>query len=342
MSIFNLLQLFVVASALVVPQEASDSVDKRSNANVISADLTLYSGRYWTTVRVGSQGTPFSLELDSGSGETWVPNNDGWPYQSTSLVNLTTPFDVTYYASLPLRGYYVKDSFQFDSGTTKDFQFGVVNNSPRKGLIGLSRWTGKYKTLPYHLKESGQVKRNVASIYYSAAKDKGKLIFGGYDKAKIDSEWDVHSDPTTYKVPLVKATINGVDHYVEGGPKEIVVDTGAGFSYIPKAIVEPIASLYNAKKQGIMYKIDCQQPEGQFQVTIGNLTFDYLLQDFVYFNEDRTVCYLGAIASEEYNNLTLIGSALLNRAVTLFDYDNNVVKLAKFKDTTEENIVAEE
>ncbi|CAN3375063.1 hypothetical protein DIURU_005631 [Diutina rugosa] len=339
-----LLSLIAVASALVVPAEP---LDKRHPEGIVSGDITISNEfTYHMEVKVGSQGHSFNPVPDTGSWESWFPNFDGWASQSTSLKNLTTPFSIGYVGTSGYKGYWVTDSVALPDGVTTNFQFGVVENK-RDGLqdgnIGLARAPagGDHDTFPYHLKNTGVIKRGVASSYYSSDKQKGKFIFGGYDQAKVASAWSTHSDPTTFKVPLRNVTTNGVTHYPDFGDFPIVVDTGAGHSWIPQAILDPIAQLYNNPQQvQSLYSVSCDIPDTSFQLGFGDLILDIPLKDFVRPHKEGETCYLGAIASERTSsNITLIGGAILNQVVTLFDYDNGVVSVANYKETDEENIV---
>ncbi|CAN3373382.1 hypothetical protein DIURU_000312 [Diutina rugosa] len=346
MLVFNLCSLLALASALVVPQE-SDALEKRDDPKVVEAILDFEGRQFHPTVKVGSSGETFHPTLDSGSAETWFVNNNDWVHHSTSLVNLTTPFHVGFLGSKkPRTGYYVTDTMYFDNTKTENLQFGLVDEwdttSNKRGLIGLARWTGKYDTLPFHLKTTGQVERNVASIWYSTKRDTGKLIFGGFDQAKVGSEWTTHSDPKTFKVPVVKVTTGGVDHYPDFGDYPIVVDTGASNSLLPRAIVKPIAEYYNATLVGKEYEVSCNPPEGSFQLTLGSLELDIPLKEFVHQAPGKAegICTIGASIAEDRGNVTLIGTSLISRVVTLFDYEKGEVSMAKLIDTPEENIVA--
>ena len=337
-----LLLLIAVASALVVPAEP---LDKRHPEGIVTANVNITDQFYYhMQVKVGSQGHSFNPIPDTGSHESWLPDLDGWASQSTSLKNLTLPFTAGYVSS-SYSGYWVTDSVTLADGTTDGLQFGVVGKAGsifEQGMIGLSRWSGgDHDTFPYHLKNTGVIDRGVASLYYSTDKQKGKFIFGGYDQAKVASAWSTHSDPTTFKVPLRNVTTNGVTHYPDFGDFPIVVDTGAGHSWIPQAILDPIAQLYNNPQQvQSLYSVSCDIPDTLFQLGFGDLILDIPLKDFVRPHKEGETCYLGAIASERTSsNITLIGGAILNQVVTLFDYDNGVISVANYKETDEENIV---
>ncbi|CAN3372349.1 hypothetical protein DIURU_004527 [Diutina rugosa] len=345
-----LLSLIAVASALVVPAEP---LDKRHPERIVTANVNITDQFYYhMQVKVGSQGHSFNPIPDTGSHESWLPDLDGWASQSTSLKNLTSPFTAGYVSS-SYNGYWVTDTVTFTDGATNKFQFGVVGkeggnfqNNFKEGMLGLSRWSGgDHDTFPYHLKNTGVIDRGVASLYYSTDKQKGKFIFGGYDQAKVASAWSTNSHPTTFKVPLRNVTTNGVTHYPDFGDFPIVVDTGAGYSWIPKAILDPIAQLYNNPKQsGTIWTVSCDIPDTSFQLGFGNLVLDIPLKDFVRPHKvGDTVCSLGAVASDRSkSNITLIGGAILNQVVTLFDYDNGVISVANYKETDEENIVKPE
>lgn len=136
-------------------------------------------------------------------------------------------------------------------------------------------------------------------------------------------------------------TTNGVGHFPGYGDYPIVVDTGASNSIPPRAIVETLPKFYNAKRVGKEYEVSCDPPAGLFQITLGNLTLDIDLKSFFHQAPGKAegICTIGASIAEDWGNDTLIGTTLINEVVTLFDYENGVVSMAKLKDTPEEDLV---
>ena len=65
-------------------------------------------------------------------------------------------------------------------------------------------------SLSNYLKESGAIDHTIVNFYYSTKQGKGKVIVGGYDQSKVGSEWSVHSDPGTFRVPVTNVTTSGV------------------------------------------------------------------------------------------------------------------------------------
>lgn len=347
--------LLLCALAMAIPIDSLDlllELDQRASLGFLTSDVTINGNLlYLMEVKVGSQGQVFHPIADSGSLVLWLPNDDDWVHHSTSLVNTTEPFSIQYVGSNPATGYYVNDTVALAGGKIDKFELGVIEHgaATNQGIVGLSRPMGKYVPFPIALKNAGTVDHGVASIYYSTTKNKGTLVFGGYDKAKVASPWSSHSDPLTFKVPITNVTTKGKTYYPDHGNFPIVIDTGSGYSWLPKAILSPIASLYkNAHKdesatspaRKAKYQVDCDIPDGLFQLGFGDLILDIPLKDFV--NQDGKTCYLGAGEAELFNNVTLIGAAVLKQVVTLFDYDKGVVKVAHFKDTDVETLVKPE
>lgn len=357
MLVFNLLSFVSLATALVIPNEPLDlsSLDKRANDGIVSTPVTQNDFVYFMNVKVGSQGKLFTPLADTGSPITWVPNTDDWAHKSTSLINTTQPFFVAYVGTVKDYGFMIEDKFSFGDSNIDSFKFGYIDNPKTAswGIIGLSRWEGdhpglpdsirRYDNLPVYLKKQGTINHGIASLYYNPISKEGKFIFGGYDQAKVGSPWSIHKDPTTFKVPLTNVTVGGVTHKPEGGDYPIVVDTG-GSSYLPDAILDPIASLYtNSHRESNMWIVDCNVRDTLFQLGFGDLVLNIPLKDFLFpHGPGQKQCQLAAFSSEKTNNLTLIGGAILNHVVTIFDYDNGVIKVANFKDTQEENIVKPE
>ncbi|CAN3376034.1 hypothetical protein DIURU_003191 [Diutina rugosa] len=342
----NVLSLCALAMAIPFDSLDSSAVDKRATPGVLTTKLSINDiFSYHLEVKVGSEGKVFHPIADSGSLITWLGNDDDWAYHSTSLVNTTQPAYVGYAGTEQASGYYVNDTIAFADGGIDNFNFGVIENPPyyKEGIVGLARQSNsKYVPVAHQLKHAGAIDHGVASLYFSVAKDTGKLIFGGYDKAKVGSPWSVHSDPDTFKVPITNVTAQGKTYYPDHGDVPIVVDTGA-YSYLPDAILDPIVALYkNPQKQDTGYKVDCDIPDGSFQLGFGDLILDIKLKEFINGHAEGDACHLAARSSERLNNITLLGGGILNHVVILFDYDNGVIKVAQFNDTDDENIVQPE
>lgn len=199
-------------------------------------------------------------------------------------------------------------------------------------------------SLPNYLKECGAVDHTIVNFYYSTKQGKGKVIFGGYDQSKVGSEWSVHSDPDTFKVPVTNVTTNGVTHYPDFGDYPIVVDTGAGHCRLPQAIMGPIAAMYtNVRRNGPAFEVDCNVPDSLFQPGFGDLILDIPLENFLMPHDaNATTCEIGAVVAEKAGNGTLIGGTILNHVISIFDHDNKLVKVVNYRETEEEDIVKPE
>lgn len=347
MLVFNLLLLCSLAAAVAIPSEPIDllALDKRAPEGIVVADLGLNDNfQYSMAVKVGSEGKLFNPVADTGSVITWFPNDDDWADKSTTLINTTETFSVGYVNVKPVLGYYVNDTLALADGETKGFKFGVVDSprANRQGIVGLARKSYTYVPLPVYMHDSGTIDDAVTSITFSSKQNKGKLVFGGYDQAKVGSAWSVHPDPKQFKVPITNVTVNGTTFTPQGKDAEpIVVDTGASGSYIPRLIIEQIASAYkNPRNASHRYYVSCDLPEGLFKLGLGDLVLDIPYKDFVSKHaDDATTCLLGAAASEDSNNLHLIGGAILQHVVSVFDYTKGEVRIANYVDADHEDFV---
>lgn len=339
---FNVLLLCALATAMVVPAGPLD-LSKRTSLGIIAGDLTNNDYlKYYVNVTVGSEGEVFRVVADSGSTLFWVSNKNNWTQKSTSFVNSTEVFLNGYISSSLERGYFANDSLKFSDGSTNTVKLGVIDHSSNgQGILGLGLQEDSKVPVATQLKQAGAIDHNVVSMYFNPKRNKGKLIIGGYDQAKVGSPWSVHSNKGQLKVPITNVTVDDKTHYPDHGDYPIVVDTGAGHTYLPQAIVKPIVALFNNPQvSGKYYTVDCNIPDRLFQLGFGNLILDIPLKDIVLPHDDgATTCNISLTSAELNENLTLIGGAILDHVVVVFDYDNVEIKVANLKDTDEEDIV---
>lgn len=342
---FQLLCLLAIAVALPVDISNESTLFKR-NGNVVGSDVIKPNDKYLIEVWIGSQGKPLYPIADSGSLEAWLPNTDNWAALSSSLVNLNKEYQTTY-ANTAAKGYYAKDKLQIGSSTLDGFIFGVVNNpedagSNSGGIFGLGKRRDQgYDTLPYALKAAGKIDKTVASLYYRSSANKGKLIFGGYDEAKVGSSWQSFSSPGQYwQVPIKKMTIDNADIASEPDAN-FIIDSGAEISYFPRPFLDKLAPLFDAERQDNgYYLMSCDQPSDKlFLISVGDVSFDIPFSQFKWEIEGFDDCYLGAGDSSVFG-MNIFGNTVLSSVYTLFDYDAQEVKLATLTDSDLESIVA--
>lgn len=337
--IFNVLLLCALATALVVPAQPLD-LNKRCPQGVLATDISRDDDwTYHIEVKVGSQGKLFRPNLDT-TGAAWFPNDDDWTQLSTLFSKAGKNFGVKFYDGPRELGDWVRDTVAVDD-KTDTVEFGLIPNPLQKkqGSFTVGRSFKDLPSIPVQLKNHSVIDHGVASVYYRADKHQGKLILGGYDQAKVDGDWSVHSQIQEYKVPITNVTVDGDTRYPEYGDYPIAVGPGGKLA-LPQAIVDPIAGLYhNPQPVDTRYQVDCDVPDGLFQLGVGNLIVDFQLKDFVEQPGDGDQCYLAVDVAERNGNITRLSGVVLDKLVTVFDYDNDVVKVAHFKDTDDEDIV---
>lgn len=348
--VYQFLFLTLAAALPVAPSFQTPSyLQTNSSTGYVTSDLSNYYGKWLMNISIGSQQKQFTPIADSGSPEAWLPDYDGWANASTSLVKLNQEYQTTYVNSA-VQGYYAEDTIVLDNTSLEKFRFGVVDNpdagANNVGVFGLSKKNDiSYDTLPYALKTAGKIRLTVASVYYRHSANKGKLIFGGVDQAKVGSHWESHtSTGSLWDFPLTKMTIDGNDVYVDTNAttsNTFLVDTGTEVSFFPTKFLNQLAPLFNATRQDSGYYVmPCNQPPDRlFLITLGDLTYEIPFSTFIWQPSGSNQCYLGAGDSLIFN-LNLLGTTVLSNLYVAFDYDNSEVKLAKLLDTDIETIVA--
>lgn len=308
----------------------------------VRGEISMPGDKLAVDIKAGANSVLFMPIVDGGSGEAWLPNTDNWVSHSQSFKNLSLTFSISY-ANSKAQGYYVKDTLKFGDVSVQ-LQFGLVDNldglgTNSVGVLGLAKKRGDYDTLPYALKAQDKIKKATASIYYLDSANSGQLIFGGYDKGKVDSTWASFDSPGFHwEVPVLSMKIS--DQEVTGDSAiKFVADTGAEISYFPKVYLDKLIEAFQAENQNNGYwKINCDQPSDKhFQILLDGITIDVPYNHFVWHAGGDT-CFLGAGTLDLFG-VTLFGNNVLRNVYTQFDYESLQVKLAKIRDTLDEDIV---
>ena len=85
----------------------------------------------------------------------------------------------------------------------------------------------------------------------------------------------------------------------------------------------------NVRRNGPAFEVDCNVPDSLFQLGFGDLILNIPLKDFLMPHDaNAKTCEIGAIVAEKAGNSTLIGGAILNHVISIFDHDNKLVNVA--------------
>ncbi|KAM3579370.1 hypothetical protein VKS41_008229 [Umbelopsis sp. WA50703] len=174
-------------------------------------------GGYAIDVSIGTPPQNFSVILDTGSTELWVPGPNcpasecfGALFNtaaSSTYVGTTLPIDLVYGIGSD-NGTYASDTVQVAGYTVKNLTFGVIssaaNNTPPvsgepylNGILGLAfpnltyasqTGEGQYNPFVYALWQQNQIPQSIFSLYLGSRLiegDTGQITFGGMDTSKF-------------------------------------------------------------------------------------------------------------------------------------------------------------
>ncbi|SGZ51018.1 CIC11C00000003523 [Sungouiella intermedia] len=223
----------------------ADSQDTGSGLLVLTSQLMLYTSDLY----FGSNGQKITVQVDTGSSDLWVMENDvvcnASPDTSgteslaldqaaicTSLGTFQTGESDTFKSndteaffsygdSTTAEGIWGTDQIGFDGFNISDFNFAVVSESnSTMGILGIGPPGGEttnttYENFPMRLKSDGLIHKNVFSLYLNQVDSlNGSVLFGAVDHAKYSGTLQtvpiIYNDVASeFFVVLDKITLEG-------------------------------------------------------------------------------------------------------------------------------------
>lgn len=116
------------------------------------------------------------------------------------------------------------------------------------------------------------------------AQGPGSIIFGGYDKAKVEGGnlvW-VEQGPDTYHDLVYLSKLTNTDGSEVLGKTEVILDTGTTFTYIKQADYDVIVKQYEGFHTDVLGQkvVACKQDSSKkIKFTFGEATIEASLQD---------------------------------------------------------------
>lgn len=174
-------------------------------------------GLYYANATIGTPGQFFSLQVDTGSSDVWVPSvtapicqstkNDGCFVGSFDATKSSTftevgpgEFNISYVDGSGSTGDYIQDTFSMSGATLKSFQMGLASNTDIPyGLIGIAYsnsvanvFTGNgsaYPNLVDELVIQGIIPTQAYSLWLDDINaTTGEILFGGIDTDKYEGD----------------------------------------------------------------------------------------------------------------------------------------------------------
>ena len=225
---------------------------------------------YYVDVLVGDPLNPSkqSLIIDTGSTLTAFPWSNTWTHwgkhinpqfdilqsKSAEIIRWDSKqwacgsqnqclFKQSYNEGSSYQGFFVKDSFQFDTGEKNNnfikFTFGWVThetnlffNQAANGILGLGRRTHINNAEPvyYELKRQGYIESLVFSLWFS--RNGGKLNIGLFPSSELNIVWTSITSKQSYSFQLNEFKIGG--RSLPDFASEIQIDSGSTMVYMTK------------------------------------------------------------------------------------------------------------
>ncbi|KIW63850.1 hypothetical protein PV04_08822 [Phialophora macrospora] len=235
--------------------------------------------QYFINVTIGTPPQPFSLTLDTGSSDTWVPSADTWGCEDDGCIdfgaydkNLSSTYSLveegTFFISYADLSYAVGDyftdvlSFSEDVSITNTTMANANDTDMVQGLMGVGLRANlaslqneepfDFLTVPEQLKAQGHIDRVAYSLYLDSYDDNsGSILFGGIDPSRYTGELlalplstDPYGNYTEFRVALTQLSIrDGKSTRALTLPSfsaPALLDSGTSLSYLPQDVTDAI------------------------------------------------------------------------------------------------------
>lgn len=253
-------------------------------ANGVTLKLDNEYSKYIAQIQVGTPHQPFTIHIDTGSADLWLPSVNTTVSKETGTFNKAQSKSYRKFKDGFKTGYadgtYALGEWGIDnislgasasndssSVTIKDLTFGIgTDQNVGQGIFGVgfqeleaSNYFGdekfQYDNFPMLLKNQGHIKKNAYSLYLNALEaESGLILFGAIDHAKYEGDLKyldiVPIDALGNKAEKPSAFYVNLDGISSGNATfsnqtyPALLDSGATLVYAPEKIWQQIAPKY--------------------------------------------------------------------------------------------------
>jgi len=361
----------VAARAL---EKRSAALAKRANTGKVALKDYLESyidASYSGPITVGTPAQAFTILLDSGSGDIWLPEvGSGTKHatydasKSSTSTTSETSWGITYESGDSLTGTLVQDSMTFGGLTVAEQIFAQANVTqslweelPSSGDFGfafsrISR-TGA-PTFFENLISEGDVANPYIGVYLkrasdSSSKSDGWLAGGSMCVGCIDSSYytgAITYAPVTYQgwweVAMDGVAVNNV--VIKNTAVTAAIDTGTSLVYLPKTEATAFYKGVGATLVDGSYTIPCDTTK-TVGLSFAGVVYNIPLSDLSlgYVSDDHTNdCVLGIQALNVYDaqgkSAALVGDLFLKAVYTVFSYSTNGAPAVGFAESVTSDV----
>ncbi|KAH8555897.1 endopeptidase [Umbelopsis sp. PMI_123] len=317
------------------------------------------NAQYYGEIDIGTPPQTFSVVLDTGSSNLWVPSTHCNSIacflhrrydssKSNSYKPNGTEFAIQY-GTGSLEGFISNDVLTIGDITIEHQDFAESTKEPGftfalgrfDGIFGLGfdRISVKGVVPPfYHMVNRDLIEEPVFSFFLANANEGddesngGELVFGGVDEAHYTG--DIHYAPVTRKgyweVELEDIKFGG--EAIGLDPIGAAIDTGSSLLVAPSDVAELINKELGAVKNWAgQYTLDCANVPSlpDFCFVFNGKDFCLTAEEYVLEVQNQCISgFTGLDIPAPAGPLWIVGDVFLRKYLTVYDYGNNRVGFA--------------
>ncbi|KAI0406272.1 aspartic peptidase domain-containing protein [Xylaria palmicola] len=313
------------------------------NSAGIDQDGTDYS--YFAEVKLGSEGKPLYMLLDTGASTTWVMGStctskaclihDTFGPDDSKTFNDTGKTYSVEYGTGSVRGHVVEDTLAL-AGLSVTLPFGVANTTsdqftqfPFDGILGLATTSDTWLTA---VKNANLIDSNLFGISLSRNSDgtnDGEIVFGALnpDKYTGDVTYSSVKSDSAWTIPMDDITVSDKSAGVTG--RSAYIDTGTSFVFGPPEDVEAMYKLIpgSSSKDGSTYTVPCDT-DSEIAFTFSGKSWKVSSKDFLSAPNGDGVCTGNIYGMEYVPGGWLLGDVFLKNVYSVFDVDKGRIGFA--------------
>ncbi|KAH8555733.1 endopeptidase [Umbelopsis sp. PMI_123] len=316
------------------------------------------NAQYYGEIEIGTPGQKFSVVLDTGSSNLWVPSTHcnsiacflHRRYDSTKSSTWKengTDFAIQY-GTGSLEGFISNDVLKIGDLKVNHQDFGESTKEPGftfalgrfDGILGLGydRISVKGVVPPfYNIINKKLVEEPVFSFWLNDAQDGeengGEMIIGGVDSKHFngDIHWSDVRRKGYWEIELEDVKFGGDS--IDIDPVGAAIDTGSSLIALPSDLADMLNKELGGKKNFAgQYVIDCGTVKNlpEFCLQFNGKDFCLDPEDYVLQVQDQCISgFMGLDIPAPAGPLWIVGDVFLRKYLSVYDLGNNRVGLAK-------------
>lgn len=321
--------------------------------------INIANYQYSADISLGTPRQPFTVILDTGSSNVWVPSSKCMAMACTRQRKYNSTASSTYqangtkfhidYGSGPVDGFYSQDVLRIGDLTVQHQIFAealqetgdIFESGEFDGILGLAYDTSAVENTPppfYNMIAQGLVNATIFSFRLGPSeKDPGEVVFGGINPAS-------YTGPITYapvrrqyywEVSLERVTLGNITVNLRN--TGAAIDTGTSLIAMSVKTAQQFNTKIGAtKNEDGVYTVPCSRVPRLPVLTfyIDNKPYPMTGREYTIYDAVSKTCasaFMGSDVNLPTGSLWTLGDAFLRRYFSVYDLGKNVVGFARSK-----------